>query len=207
MRRVTPWLEAGAIGRASHVSFLAEDAWHTAIGAEVIVDTRDDPSFPRDAVHVVGRWERIDVAADAAGRVTLDARAYVGGAGSAVVALRGAIAHATAQLPVYEQLLIGGGSTLRGYRAGHRTGDGLALLSAELRIPLTSPLTIGRFGVKTFVDAGTPWNAGTRLADRRFERGIGSGVYFGAAAFAANVDVAWPEDGRPRVHVAVGFTF
>jgi outer membrane protein assembly factor BamA len=207
MRRVTPWLEAGAIGRTSHVSFLVEDAWHTAFGAEVVVDTRQDPSFPRNALHVIARWERIDFAAGAAGRASVDARTYVGVAGSAVLALRGALARAGTALPASEQLLVGGGSTLRGYRAGHRIGDGLALLSAELRVPLTSPLNIGRFGVKTFADAGTPWQSGARLADQRFERGIGGGVYFGAAAFATNVDIAWPDDGKPRVHVAVGVTF
>jgi hemolysin activation/secretion protein len=104
-------------------------------------------------------------------------------------------------------MLLGGSATVRGYRAGHRAGDGLALLSAEARLPLTSPLNVGRFGVKAFVDAGATWDAGTRLADQRFDRGIGGGVYFGAAVVTANVDVAWPERGKPRVHVALGIVF
>ena len=104
-------------------------------------------------------------------------------------------------------MLLGGSATLRGYRAGHRTGDGLVLLSAEVRVPLTSPLNFGRFGVKGFVDAGTTWDAGERLGDQRFDRGIGGGVYFGATAVTANVDVAWPETGKPRVHVALGVSF
>ena len=132
-------------------------------------------------------------------------RATLGG--SLVLALRGAIVRAGAPLPASEQVLLGGSGTLRGYRAGHRAGDGLALVSAEARVPLTSPLSVGRFGVKAFVDAGTTWDAGTRLRDRRFERGIGGGVYFGATVVTANVDVAWPEAGKPRVHGALGVQF
>jgi hemolysin activation/secretion protein len=106
-----------------------------------------------------------------------------------------------------EQPLLGGSATLRGYRAGHRAGDSLAALSAELRVPLNSPLSAGRFGAKGFVDAGTVWSAGTRLADQPWDRGVGAGVYLGAAVFMLDVDVAWPEEGSARAHVSLGVTF
>ena len=83
----------------------------------------------------------------------------------------------------------------------------LAAVSAELRVPLTSPLNFGRFGVKAFVDVGTVWSSPERLRDQAFDRGIGGGFYAGVAAFMLNVDVAWPESGSPRVHVGMGVTF
>jgi outer membrane protein assembly factor BamA len=212
-RPLRPWLRAGVNGRLSRVSFGssgsigAEESWHRTAGAQVTVDTRVDPSFPRNAVHVMLGAEHVTFAGGAATRRSADARGYVGLFGASVLALRAAAVRANAPLPASEQLLVGGSSTLRGYRAGHSAGDGLALISAELRVPLTSPLSFGRFGIKTFVDAATSWNAGTKLDDRQFDRGIGAGIYFGATAVQASVDVAWPERGKSRVHVALGVTF
>jgi hemolysin activation/secretion protein len=96
---------------------------------------------------------------------------------------------------------------VRGYRTGHRAGDNMAAFSAEVRVPLNSPLSIGRFGVKAFVDAGTTWLSGQRLAEQRFDRGIGGGIYGGGGPFIVELDVAWPEEGNPRVHFGLGVTF
>jgi hemolysin activation/secretion protein len=204
---VRPWLRAGATGRVARVALGGAEDWHQAAGAQLTADTRVDPAFPRNAVHATVGIERIRFAGGSATRTSADLRAYAGVVGSAVLAFRAAIAHAGAPLPPAEDVLLGGSATLRGYRAGHRAGDGLALLSAEARVPLTSPLSIGRLGVKAFVDAGAAWDAGVHLGDRRFDRGIGAGVYFGGPAVTANVDVAWPEAGKPRVHAAVGVSF
>ena len=217
-RSLRPWLRGAVTARLTRVTFGADTvasgfsrknqpSWHRAAGAQATVDTRVDPSFPRNAVHATVAIERIGFSSEAATRTSADLRGYVGLGGAVVLALRGALVRAGAPLPAAEKLLLGGSATLRGYRAGHRAGDGLALLSAEARLPLTSPLNVGRFGVKAFVDAGTAWDAGTKLRDRRFDRGMGGGIYFGAAALAANVDVAWPERGKPRVHVAMGVSF
>ncbi len=70
----------------------------------------------------------------------------------------------TAPLPDYEKGLLGGAATIRGYDAGYRAGDNIAAASAELRIPLTTPLSVGRFGIKAFVDAGSTSPAPTRPA-------------------------------------------
>jgi hemolysin activation/secretion protein len=80
-------------------------------------------------------------------------------------------------------------------------------VSAEIRVPVNSPLSFGRFGVKGFVDAGTVWASAQRLSDQPWDRGIGGGVYFGATALMLDVDVAWPESGSPRAHVTFGVTF
>jgi hemolysin activation/secretion protein len=143
----------------------------------------------------------------AAGRFTTDARGYLGVGGPAVLALRGQLARSDAPLPEAEQSLLGGGDSLRGYRAGHRAGDSLAAVSAELRLPLNSPLNFGRFGVKGFIDAGTTWASGERLGDQPFERGVGGGIFLGASVLMLDLDVAWPEEGKPRVHFALGINF
>ena len=44
---------------------------------------------------------------------------------------------------------------LRGYELGYCAGDNLAALSAEIRVPVTSPLNIGAARVEAFLDAGT----------------------------------------------------
>jgi outer membrane translocation and assembly module TamA len=74
-------------------------------------------------------------------------------------------------------------------------------------VPLNSPLRVSQFGVKGFIDAGTVWNSGTRLVDQRFERGVGGGVFLGAAVAMLDLDVAWPQDGKPRVHFSMGISF
>jgi outer membrane protein assembly factor BamA len=204
---IVPWFKVGASARVAQVEFGDDySARHTAGGPHVTVDTRIDPLFPRNAVHTRIGWERIGFQSGSAGRFFTDARGYVG-VGRPILALRGQLSRSDGPLPQAEQPLLGGGDTLRGYRAGHRVGDNLAAISAEVRLPLQSPISAGLFGVRGFIDAGTTWNAGTHLADQRFERGIGAGVFAGAAVFRLDLDVAWPEQGRPRVHVGLGISF
>jgi len=206
-RRLTSWLRAGGNGRVEQVDFGGVVTQHSGLGAHLTLDTRIDPSFPRNAVVAHAGWERVAFETGQAHRVLLDASGYLGVGGSSVLALRAQAAQAGAPLPPAEQPLLGGNTTLRGYRPGHRAGDSLAAVSAELRVPINPPLSIGRFGVKGFVDAGTVWSSGTRLSDQRWDRGIGGGVYLGAAVFMLDVDVAWPEEGSARAHVALGVSF
>jgi hypothetical protein len=227
-RLLTGWLRAGAAGRIAQVGFGPDyDARHAATSVYTVVDTRLDPSFPRNAVHVRLAWERLFFSSPAGGTLALgaaapgalglyttraarwrvDARGYVGIGGSTVLALRGHLIRADRPLPLAEQSLLGGSESLRGYRTGHRAGDAMAAGTIELRQPLNSPLSVGRFGLKAFVDMGTTWNAGGRIGDQRFERGIGGGVYFGGGPFIVDLDVAWPEEGRPRAHFGLGVAF
>ena len=220
-RGITRWLRAGANARLARVDFGdAYEARHVAAGPQLTIDTRIDPSFPRNAIHARIGWEHMTFggrggrapalpgrAASAAHRWLLDGRGYIGVGGPAVLALRGHLAHADRALPAAEQPLLGGSDSLRGYRAGHRAGDSMAAISAEVRLPLNSPLSVARFGVKAFTDAGTTWDAGERLRDQRFDRGVGAGLYVGAAALLADLDIAWPERGKSRVHFGVGISF
>jgi outer membrane protein assembly factor BamA len=205
---VANWMRVGASARIAHVEFGdSYSARHTGIGPHVTFDTRINPNYPRNAIHARLGWERMTFETGSAGRWTTDARGYIAVAPRTILALRGQLARSDGALPEAEQSLLGGGDSLRGYRAGHRVGDNLAAVSAEARIALNSPLRGALFGVRGFVDAGTVWNSGTRLADQPFERGIGAGVFLGVTVAILNVDVAWPEEGKPRVHFGMGISF
>jgi outer membrane protein assembly factor BamA len=207
---------------------------HDVIEADVTIDTRLDPSFPRNAVYARAGVERVAFArgdvegpggsrlgrviADGtqglalsderahARRHTLDARGYVG-VGRPTVGVRALLLTSDAALPSSEQPLLGGADTLRGYRAGYAADDNLAAVSVELRVPLNSPLSFGRFGVEGFIDWGTTWSAGARLRDQQWNRGSGGGVFFGAGPLIGDVAIAWPEHGGPRGHFALGVSF
>ena len=108
---------------------------------------------------------------------------------------------------MYEHNLLGGGANLRGYDAGYKAGDNLAAASAELRIPLTSPLNVGRFGVKAFVDWGTIYGVGDKLADQTFDRGIGGGAYLHLTVVSMSLDVARSADRQHALPLRMGVTF
>ena len=197
-RVITNWLRVGTGVRTANVQFgAAYNARHTGGGGHVVIDTRLDPSFPRNAVYVRLEWERLAFQARRANLWRADVRGYLGVVGATVLAVRGQVATSTIVLPLAEQRLLGGSASLRGYPTGHRSGDNVAAGTIEIRQPLSSPLSIGRLGVKAFVDAGIAWSAGGRTGDQQFERGIGGGVYVGGGPFVLDLDVAWPEKPKP----------
>jgi outer membrane protein assembly factor BamA len=210
-RSLTPWLRVGGGAKVTNVQWRGVDDSYLTPGLDVVLDTRTDPAFPRNAVHVVSSAEqlRFDRATRIA-RWTTDARGYVGLFGSSVLAVRALSIRSGDPLPEYEQPLLGGVSTLRGYEFGYRVNDNLASLSAELRVPLTSPVYLGRLGIKGFIDAGTVYPSGAKLSDQPFERGIGGGVFTTWAVIRMGLDVAWPVSGsthKPRWHFGLGVTF
>jgi hypothetical protein len=208
-RTLASWLRVGGGVRLTNVSFGGIEERHIAPGVDLIVDTRVDPAFPRNAVHIVAGIEQLRFPGERrAARWSSDARGFIGLVGSSVLALRATSVLASDPLPAYEQALLGGTSLLRGYKFGYRAGDKLVTTSAELRVPITSPLTIARLGVKAFVDAGTVYRSGEKLSDQRFDRGVGAGLFMTATVVRAGLDVAWPRGGGgPRWHFGLGVTF
>ena len=225
---INSWLRVGATAKTAQVTFgnngedlldaiedtsarllppRTEDR-HTAYSADVVVDTRLDPTFPRNAVYAsfgpeLLRWENDGSAV----RWDGDARGYLGLPRGMVLALRTQFLTSDEPLPASEQYLLGGTDTLRGYDAGAYAGDNLGTVSTEIRIPLTTPLSFGRFGVKGFVDWGTTWAHGERFADADWHRGIGGGVFFGAGPLLMDLAAAWAEDGSARVNFGLGVSF
>ncbi|HEX7284150.1 MAG TPA: BamA/TamA family outer membrane protein [Vicinamibacterales bacterium] len=205
---VQRWLRVGGGGGIDEVSFGDLTDTIKRFGADVTLDTRVDPAFPRNAVHATFGIERLDFDATSANRRTVDARGYIGLFRGTVLALRGVSVTSTAALPPYEHNLLGGAANLRGYDAGFEANDNLAAASAELRIPLTSPLSIGRFGVKAFIDFGTAYPFGEKLEDQAgFNRGIGGGAYLHLTIVNVSLDVARSREGDTRFHFSLGVTF
>ena len=98
-------------------------------------------------------------------------------------------------------------SNLRGFKAGTAIGDTLVAGTVEVRVPLTSPLSIGKAGVSAFVDIGTIYDKGQRLGDQTFSRGVGGGVWFAAAFIRLNLVVAHGIGADTHVHFGTTVTF
>jgi hemolysin activation/secretion protein len=211
------WFRAGGGARFSHVSFGDMDEPLTFISADATLDTRRDPALPRNAVYAFAGVERLAFdatalgAPDAAGnlsarRFTVDARGYVGVFRQIVLAVRGQSITASDPLPPFEKAILGGIPSLRGWDVGSAVGDNLAAASAELLMPLTSPLQqFARFGVKVFADTGAAYDAGQKLEDQVFRWGYGGGIFLNATVFSFGLDLGW-RDGRgtPNAHVQFG---
>ena len=208
-RRLADPLRAAARADWSDVGFgaLAETVAIYRVGLEL--DTRRNAGFPRDAVVAHAGWQWLD-RAGAARVVTqpqADVRGFVGLSGQTVLGLRVLYQGASDSLPGYAQPLLGGLASVRGHRFGHRAGDRLAAASAELRFPVSSPLSFGRAGVRAFFDTGAVYGAGDDIYRTRFSQGAGAGVFLNAAFINLQADVAHDLDGRFRLHFGTGVSF
>jgi outer membrane protein assembly factor BamA len=203
----TRWLRFGGGGRREDVRFGELTDRVSRFGGDVTLDTRVDPAFPRNAIQATFGIDRVMFNAGDANQKKADVRGYVGLFGQTVLALRALSVTTDTPLPIYEHHLLGGAANLRGYDAGHKAGDNLAAASAELRIPLTSPLNVGRFGVKAFVDWGTIYGVGDKLSDQTFDRGVGGGAYLHLTVLSVSLDVARSLTGNTRFHFGMGVTF
>jgi hypothetical protein len=210
-RAFGPWFRIGGGARWTNVDFAGAQTTYVVPYADVLLDTRTDPAFPRNAVHATARLEqlRFDDGVHVT-RTMADVRGYVGLYRSAVLALRATVVGAGDPVPPFDQSLLGGAQTLRGFDVGYRVGDNLAAASAEVRVPITSALSMGRFGLKGFVDAGTTYPAGEKLSEQVFDRGVGIGAFTSWAVIRVGLDVAWPLTGpssKPRWHFGFGVAF
>ncbi|MGB7218971.1 MAG: BamA/TamA family outer membrane protein, partial [Vicinamibacterales bacterium] len=206
-RDVLSAVRVGATVGWQNVSFLGVDESFTQAGADIRLDTRPDPVLPRNAVYVRAAWDRLGLSGGSANRSTLDARGYVGVFRQNVLAVRALRQDSDTPLPLYLKPMLGGMSNLRGFHAGTAIGDTLAAGSAELIIPLTSPLNFGQFGVSAFHDLGTVYNKGERLADQKWRRSYGGSVWFSAAFVRLNLAVAHGLGATTRVHFGGTISF
>ena len=198
----------GGTGSLQSVHFGdTEDTLRTA-GIEATLDTRGDPAFPRNAIYVSLGWDRLwfDHAPDT-NRLSTDVRGFLGLFGSTVLAVRMQQIRGADALPAFEQPLLGGTSSLRGFPLGYRYGDRLAAGTLELRIPISSPRNIGRAGIAIFADSGATYDARTTLDRAKFDTGIGAGWFLQLPVLSFRIDVAHGLGGSTRAHVTLGVTF
>ncbi|HUL74728.1 MAG TPA: FtsQ-type POTRA domain-containing protein [Vicinamibacterales bacterium] len=191
-----------------HVSFLGLTDSMRSFGGSVTVDTRIDPVLPRNAIYALASAEQVytDHAADTT-MTHLEARGYIGLVGQTTAVLSVQRQDATQPLPPYLKYLLGGNSTLRGFEAGSFIGDTVVNGSIELRVPLTSPLDIGKLGVSVFADTGKAYDKGQRFGDQPYHTGVGGSVWMAATAFHMSLAVAHGLGASTRVNFGIGFTF
>ena len=209
-RQFSRFVRTGLDASRSNVDFgdATDDLW--TLGANVALDTRADPNFPRNAIFLGAGWTGLHIRSEPSriDRYTADARGYVGLIGQSVAAVRLEYTAASSHLPDFERLLLGGASSLRGFRTGAFDGDHLLASSVELRVPITSVLSSAKLGVDGFLDTGKAWDAGTRAQDAGWHRGAGGGVFLIAPLIKLNLDVGYGlKDGDTRVHLSAGFAF
>jgi hypothetical protein len=214
--RQRAWLRTEwPLGR--HVRTGVELAWQSStlldeqvdarsVGADVTVDTRLDPLMPRNAIYIRAGVQALRYSGVSPLRSEVDANGYVGLVHGTVLALRVVREDFSRPAPEYYKSILGGSSNLRGLRAGYAIGDILTAGSAEVRVPLTSPLRAAHFGISAFMDAGTTYDDGQRLSDQKFSRGVGGGVWMTAPLFRASLMVGRGLGVSTRVHFAVGLT-
>jgi hypothetical protein len=208
-------LRAGVDTSRSSVKFAALRDTIWTFGANVALDTALDPAYPANAVRLGAGWTGLHVKPGTLGTTlpridlyTTEARGYLRVFRQAVAAGRVQYSAAGATLPPYERLLLGGASSLRGFRAGAFVGDRMLLTSAELRVPVTTVLSSAKFGVSAFFDAAKAYDYGQRLSDATWHRGAGGGIFLITRIVNINVDVAHGiNDGDLRLHLATGFAF
>lgn len=203
-------IRVGVDASRSTISFADVDDRLTTIGANVALDTRGNPAYPGNALYVSTGWTGLNfrLLPDRVNRYTSEARGYLRVYRQNVLAARVQYVTADTTLPPYERLLLGGSSTVRGFRTGAFDGDRALVTSAELRMPITSVLSGARLGVTAFADAGQIWNAGESRDRAVWHRGAGGGLFLIASIVRINLDVARGlKTGDTRVHLSSGFTF
>ncbi|MBA3297455.1 MAG: BamA/TamA family outer membrane protein [Acidobacteria bacterium] len=208
-RNVAQVFFAGIETSRASIRFADLDDTMWTVSADAALDTRANPAFPSNAVYLGGGWTSLNVdRLERINRYTADARAYGRLVGQMVLAVRGLYTATDAPLPIYERLLIGGSSSLRGFDTGAFDGDKTLVASAELRVPITSVISGSRFGVTIFTDAAKAAEYGGTLKDATWHRGAGAGVFLIASIVRINVDVARGFDGGgTRAHLSSGFSF
>lgn len=194
-------------GGRDRVTFAGRSDDVTRVGAELFVDTRLDPSFPRNAVWGRASIERLDVVTGVRRRTRLDTYGALGLPFKAALTGRVFQVSSDGSLPPYEQTMIGGILATRGYRRGYRVGDNAVGASLSLARPFGSPLNSVRTGLRVFVDWAGVYDAGTKWQDASIDRGMGVGWFANLVAVNAYVDVGRNQDGRWRVHVRFGTGF
>jgi outer membrane protein assembly factor BamA len=202
------FVRAGVTGDRQHVSFADRRDEVTSYGADVTFDTRVDPLFPRNAVDLSASWTARHITSGGVVHQTmLDGRAYLGLVGQSVLVARASREAADGALPPYLQPLVGGWENLRGFAAGAFVGDTAVTGSLELRVPLSSPLRVARFGVSAFVDTGTAYAHDARLGSQPMHVGVGGGVWWTATVFHLGISAAHGLGASTRVNFGGGLEF
>ncbi len=208
-RELANGLRAGAEAAWEEVGFVGPADGLTRLTVGLEYDGLSAGAFPRDDVRLRAAVERLVISRRSGPvvRPRIDAQAFKGVGGQAVLAARVLFEGASGPLPPYEKALLGGGGNLRGWRVGARVGDRLAAASVELRLPLGSPISMGNAGVRFFYDTAAAYDVGRPLSDQRFLKGAGGGVFLTVPFGSLHLDVGHDFRGSLRIHAGAGLGF
>jgi hemolysin activation/secretion protein len=162
----------------------------------------------RNAVYARAVVEHLDFqGAGGLSRADLEASGYVGLIGQSILVIRAQQQTSSDPLPPYLKPMLGGMSSVRGFKTGYDVGDTLVAGSLEIRMPLTSPLKIAKLGVNAFADTGAVYDRGERLADQTFRQGFGVGVWLSATLLRMSLAVAHGVGSGTRAHFGLTLSF
>jgi outer membrane protein assembly factor BamA len=175
----------------------------------LVLDTRQDLNFPRNAVYTGFSWERISITGNGPSfnRYKADLRGYLGLWGRSILAAQFMLHTADGRLPDYQRPFLGGATTLRGHKPGAFIGDNIALAAVELRMPMTSPMKPFHGGMVFFLDTGAVYDHGRSLRNASFKNGAGIGFFLFVAGFGLKVDVAHDTRSSVRLHFSTSFRY
>ncbi|HEV8255023.1 MAG TPA: hypothetical protein VGQ78_09715 [Vicinamibacteria bacterium] len=181
--------------------------------ARLRVDTRDVPAAARHGAlfETTGTfYPAVWDVKSAFGELHADTAGYLsaGGALQPTLALRAGGKRVWGTYPFHEAAFVGGGNSVRGFRAQRFAGDSAAWGNAELRLFLTKFFLVlpGELGVFGLGDGGRVWLAGE--SSDRWHTAVGGGVWFAFLNRANTVTVTVARsDERTGVYVRGGFAF
>jgi outer membrane protein assembly factor BamA len=207
MRTMGP-VRAGGTAGHQEVEFGGQRDSFSSGGLDVTLDTRDNPALPRNAVLATATTEVLYF--DTGQRVVrtrTEATGFIGLVGQHVLIIRALREDADNPQPPYLRSILGGWATVRGFETGFLSGDTLVSGTVEWRVPLGSPMKIGRWGVSAFWDWGTAYEHGASLRDQPIYKGVGGTAWFAVASVRMAVAIARGLGASTRVHFSgtVGF--
>jgi len=211
-RAMGPWRLNVNTG-AQWVGFGGVDDSFRSVGGAVAFDTRLDPMLPRNAVFASAAVDQLFFGSGSGSgrpeitRTRLDVRGYLGLMRQSVFVVRIVRDGADGPLPPYLRPILGGWSTLRGFKAGSFTGDTMVTGSAELRVPLNSPVSFAKVGVSAFFDAGSAYDYGQRFRDQPIYKGIGGSGWATMGPLRLALSVAHGLGATTRVNFGGGLSF
>jgi hypothetical protein len=183
--------------------------WQLGASARLHMETTDGRAAPRRGVRVSASalaFPGVIDAQRAAANASAEVNAYVPLIGDGLhLALRAGAAGAFGDYAAFDAAVIGGRTTLRGFRYQRFAGDAAAFGGAELRMPVTEIVFLmrGELGVFALTDAGRVWVDGESPGG--WHTSLGGGFWFETVGRALSVAFASAE--RDRVYVSFGLPF
>jgi len=201
-------VRVGGTAGWQHVAFAATDDTLRTFGGDVALDTRVDPLMPRNAVFATASWEHLRFGSGGdLNRTRVEGNGYIALFKQNVLVVRAQREDTSEPLPLYLKSLLGGWSNLRGYKAGAFFGDTLVASTLEVRIPVSSPISVGKLGFSVFVDAGKVYDKGSSFSASPLRRGVGGSVWLVATVFHMSLSVAHGQGAGTRANFGVGISF